>query len=139
MNARTLTFEVLTPLCRIELGDVVHFRFDAGDGSRGVLAGHERATAYVRDGVVELRVAGGAEATERFVATEGGMLVIEPARAVLVTSWAELADDLERLAASVRARSQARERIDMAARTLGARHETALRRALIRLEREVSW
>ncbi|TPV96306.1 MAG: hypothetical protein B7733_05570 [Myxococcales bacterium FL481] len=142
---RTVTLDVITPLVAHELERVVHVRFDSGDGSRGVLPGHERATAYVREGAVTIRTLPSPRDNkdlsprESFVATDGGTLVIGPDRLVLLTSWAAVAGDLAELAAVVRTRTAHRERLETAARTLRARHETALRRALVRLEREVSW
>ena len=138
-GTRVMRLRAVTPTHELVVGDVVHLRFDAIDGSRGVLAGHERATECLREGGVYVRTHVDGVERELFVATEGGMAVLAPSEVVLITPWAVLADQLSTLAEQVRARADERARIDAEAKTLGYRHETALRRALARLEREVSW
>lgn len=139
MSRASLELRVITPSRELHIREVAHLRIEASDGSRGVLPGHERATTRLREGAVYVRIAEGRETRETFVVTEGGMAVIGPREVVLVTSWAEAADEIEALAALVRARAARRADIDTQARTVGRRHETALRRALIALKREVSW
>lgn len=139
MNEPRMELRVVTPSRELHIREVLHVRIEASDGSRGVLPGHERSTTRLREGAVYVRVAGASEATETFVVTEGGMAVIGPREVVLVTSWAEVAEEIEALADLVRARGARRARIDAQAKTIGQRHETALRRALIGLKREVSW
>jgi F0F1-type ATP synthase epsilon subunit len=134
-----LELRVVTPSGELRIGEIVHLRFDALDGSRGVLPGHERSTARLRQGAIYVSVADGDTPRETFVVTEGGMAVIGPREVILVTSWAELAEEMDTLAELVRARAARRARIDAEAKTIGRRHETALRRALIGLKREVSW
>lgn len=136
---RSLELRVISPSRELRVSEVFHLRFDASDGSRGVLPGHERATTKLREGAVYVTVGTGTDARETFVVTEGGMAVIGPREVVLVTSWAEMAEQMEPLAQLVRARAAQRARIDAEAKTVGQRHETALRRALIGLKREVSW
>lgn len=134
-----IELRVITPAHELRIVEVEHLRFDAADGSRGVLPGHERATARLLEGAVYVRTREAEAEREVFVVTEGGMAVLGPREVVLVTSWAEMADDMEALARLVRARGTQRARIDTEARTVGRRHETALRRALLGLKREVSW
>ena len=137
--ARVMQLRVVSPTHELVVADVVQVRFDTGDGSRGVLAGHERATEQLREGGVYVRTRDDGLERELFVATEGGMAVLGPREVVLVTSWAVQADTLTTLAELVRARAAERDRIDTEAKVLGHLHETALRRALVGLQREVSW
>ncbi|KIG16820.1 hypothetical protein DB30_03982 [Enhygromyxa salina] len=134
-----LRLRVITPTRELGLDEVLHLRFEAGDGARGVMFGHERATERLRAGAIHVQTRAGVGQREQFVATEGGIAVIGPQEVVLVSSWAERADDMSVLAELVRARETQRETIDRAARALGQQTETALRRALVRLKRKVSW
>ncbi|PRP94852.1 F0F1 ATP synthase subunit epsilon [Enhygromyxa salina] len=134
-----LRLRVITPTRELALDDVLHLRFEADDGARGVMPGHERATDQLREGAVYVRTRAGEVQREQFVATEGGIAVIGPREVVLVSSWAERADEVSALAELVRARETRREAIDRAAKALGRQRETALRRALTKLKREVSW
>lgn len=139
MNTKLLRLRVVTPTRELQLDDVLHLRFDADDGARGVLVGHERATDRLREGAVLVRTRVGDTQREQFIATEGGIAVIGPSEVVLVSSWATCADDISELASRVRARATRRSQIDRQAKTLGQQAETALRRALARLKRKVSW
>lgn len=138
-GTRVMRLRAVTPTRELVVGDVVHLRFDTADGSRGVLAGHERATECLRDGGVHVRTLVDGVERELFVATEGGMAVLGPSEVVLITPWAAQADQLTTLAEQVRARADERARLDAEAKSLEHQQEIALRRALARLEREVSW
>lgn len=144
---RTLRIEVSTPSDALVLDEVAGVRFLTGDGWRGIWPGHEPGSASLRPGPLRCwfrapdtgAVAGAGEPERvRWIATEGGLILIDRSALRVLTRWAALADDLVQLRARVEARDRERARVEGEARTLGERHEIATRRALVALERKVS-
>jgi F0F1-type ATP synthase epsilon subunit len=154
---KTMRLTVSTPGRELELESLVALRFMAEDGWRGVLPGHEPARARIRGGpvrCVELPAEGapaarpGAPAPDRleralagpvrWLATEGGVILIDRLELRILTRWAGTAESLARLRELVEARDRERERLEEQARTVATRHELATRRALVALERKIS-
>ena len=132
-----MTFHVHTPEEELVLGGVLRLRFETWDGHRGVLPGHEPALALCREGpihVVTEEERGGER--ERFFAAEEGICALRPGGVHLVTRWATEAPSLDLLLAIVERRSAFRRRVEDEARAVQKRHEVALQRALLRLQRE---
>lgn len=132
-----MTVVVSTPAGEIRFEDAVRLRFDAPDGSRGVLPRHEHARAVLVPGPIE--VARSISGTEQisYVATEGGLVDIDPRTVRFVTRWATTAGTLEGLAAEVERRASVWTTLETEARALSHRHEMATRRALAGLERRL--
>lgn len=134
MSARVMQVEVLTPAGSRVYDDVVRMRFEASDGSRGVLPGHERSRSVVAAGAVEIvRVDG----KVTYVACEEGLASIRPGLVQIVSPWAAEADALSVLHLRVADRARDREVVEGEARAVARRHETATQRALVGLRREV--
>jgi F0F1-type ATP synthase epsilon subunit len=128
-----MRLEVVTPAGTLTCSGVTSLRFDAPDGARGVLPGHERARVVVEPGAIDVVGAEG----PRVLATEGGLATIDPALVRIVTPWAALAPDFAALQQLVTARSALRSEAETEARALAVRHEMATRRALASLRRQV--
>ena len=129
-----MKLEVVTAARTFLVEAVASIRFDAPDGARGVLPGHEPARVVVEPGAVEFTLAGG----ERGVmATEGGLATIDPKQMSIATRWAAQADGIDRLRRTVAARAEFRAAAEVEARALAVRHEMATRRALASLRRQV--
>ena len=138
---KTMRVRVSTPARELVLGPLVALRFLAQDGWRGVLAGHEPATAVLRPGPVrclEPRASPRGEDRLSWLATEGGVLLIDQRELKILSDWAATATTLTELRGLVEARDAERRRIETEARALSLRHELATRRALVALERKVS-
>jgi F0F1-type ATP synthase epsilon subunit len=129
-----MKLEIITPARTLVFDGVVSLRFDAPDGARGVLPGHERARVVVEPGAIEIAIAEG----RRVIGTEGGIAVIDPAVFRLVTPWAAGAGDFGELERLVAARSSWRATAEAEARAIAARHDMATRRALASLRRQVA-
>jgi F0F1-type ATP synthase epsilon subunit len=136
--ARTIVLRVSTPRLELVHSDVVSLRFVTDDGWRGVLPGHEPSRATLLPGPLAWVVHD--QSGDRFgwLATEGGLIVIDPTEVVIATRWATEADTLDELSEAVRVRDRVREQVEHEARELARRHELAVRRALIALERKVA-
>lgn len=130
-----LTLELSTPARTLELGPLTGLRYATHDGWRGVWPQHEPGRASLRSGPVRLTWA---DAAIGWVATEGGVILIDRERVRILTRWAAVADTLVELRARVEARDLERNRLEREARALGRRHEVATRRALMALERKVT-
>lgn len=126
---------VSTPAHELEIGPLVSLRFTTHDGWRGIRSGHEPGRASVRKGPIRCAVS---ETEIRWLATEGGLILIDRHELRILTGWAELADTLGRLRELVEARDAERAQLEEEARALGHRHEVAFRRALMALERKVT-
>lgn len=139
-EARTLRLVLDTPAAEEALEGVRALRLEGPDGHRGVLPGHERAVSAVLPGVLHVRRGrdGRDGGEELFVAIEGGVASIEAHEVRVMTGWASVSPSLAELARVIERRARQRARSDARARERLARHETALRRALARLEREVA-
>lgn len=133
-----LRFVVSTPAGERVRDGVVALRFEGPDGHRGVLPGHERGCSTVRSGAVHVARREEGREVETYLATEGGLVWIEPGEVRLLTRWAEEAPDLDRLVASLERREAHRRRLDERARARLESHDAATRRALARLQREVA-
>jgi F0F1-type ATP synthase epsilon subunit len=133
-----MTVQVCTPAGLTVLAGIRRLRLEASDGARGVLPGHERARLTFVGGPIEL--VDGPEENERlhYLATEGGVAQVEPAGVTLVCRWAAHAGSLPALREHVKARRAERAAAEQEARAVAHRHETATRRALAGLRREVS-
>lgn len=132
----SLSLRISTPREETMIEGVLRLRFEAPDGFRGVLPGHEPATLILMPGVV--RLVRGPEPAPYYLATEGGFIEIDRAALSLTTRWAMGGDELGALATMLRARGERRRSIDAEARRLAERHELAARKALARLQREVA-
>jgi len=130
-----LTVHVSTPASELELGPLISLRFLTVDGWRGIRPGHEPGRASLRRGPIRCAES---ETTIRWLATEGGLILIDRSELRILTRWAETADTLARLRELVEARDAERARLEDEARALGHRHEVATRRALMALERKVT-
>lgn len=130
----TMRVMVSTPAEPIELGEVRHLRLEAPDGARGVLPGHEPARVSLLPGPM---VFVDAQGEERYLATEGGIAVIDRDHVLLVCRWAAFAPDLDELRRQVARRRATRREAEHEARALAHRHEVATRRALAGLRREL--
>lgn len=135
--SRTLEVRISTPAGLEALGGIVRVRLEATDGSRGVLPGHERARLCLVAGPIELWDHVDGRERCRYVATEGGVAEVEPEAVTLVCRWAAQASSLPALREQVRARRAERAAAEQEARAIAHRHETATRRALAGLRREV--
>lgn len=138
IEAPTLAVRVSTPRLELLHTQVLRLRFATDDGWRGVLPGHEPSRATLAPGPVALVVHERGDERLRWLATEGGLIVIEAREVIIVTRWASEGDTLDELGEAVRERDAAREQIEVEARALAQRHELATRRALVALERKVS-
>lgn len=134
----TMLVRVSTPRSELVHTRVLRLRFATDDGWRGVLPRHEPSRATLVPGPILLVVHEGGVERLRWLATEGGLIVIDAGEVLIATRWATEADTLDELAAAVRERDQAREQIEVEARALAQRHELATRRALVALERKVA-
>jgi F0F1-type ATP synthase epsilon subunit len=132
-----MSLRISTPREELHIEDVLRLRFEAPDGFRGVLPGHEPATAVLRAGVTRLVQGEGRDEQTSYLASEGGFLEIAPTEVLLTTRWVARGDDLAALVELLRRRGQRRRTIDTEARRLAERHELAARKALARLQREV--
>ncbi len=132
---RSFVLHVSTPGRELELGPLVALRFATGDGWRGVWPGHEPGRASLRRGPVRCT-----EPDQRvlWLATEGGVILIDRLELRILTRWAATADTLAVLRELVEARDRERAQLEQEARALSRRHEVATRRALMALERKVS-
>jgi F0F1-type ATP synthase epsilon subunit len=130
-----VTLRVSTPAHELELGPLLSLRFATIDGWRGILPGHEPGRASLREGPIRCTEA---NSTVRWLATEGGVILIDRFELRILTRWAETADSLAHLRERVQARDAERVRLEQEARALGRRHEVATRRALLALERKVT-
>jgi len=74
-----------------------------------------------------------------YLATEGGLVWIDRARVRLVSRWIARAPSMEALLRLVQRRRERRDRLEDQARRQAEHHELATRRALSKLQREVSW
>ncbi len=135
----TMTVVVATPDRQRIIEDVVRVRFEAPDGHRGVLPGHEPALASLRSGAIHVTRRGErpGEELESFLASEGGLASISPTEVRLLSRWAAEEETLEALLARLERRAASRRRVEHEARAVLARHDAALRRALAALQREV--
>jgi F0F1-type ATP synthase epsilon subunit len=132
---RSLRLEVSTPSGTLSLGPLASLRFATHDGWRGVWPGHEPGRASLHGGPIRLASVDG---EVRWLATEGGVILIERRRVRVLARWATTADTLTQLREQVEARDAERSRIEREAQAVGRRHEIATRRALMALERKVS-
>lgn len=130
-----LTLRVSTPARELEIGPLVSLRFATVDGWRGIRPGHEPGRASVRSGPIRCAVT---DDSVRWLATEGGLILIDRHELRILTRWAETADTLAQLRGLVEVRDAERARLEDEARALGHRHEVATRRALMALERKVT-
>jgi len=136
----TLRLVLNTPARHTTWDDVTLVRVLALDGHRGIQPGHEPAVLALQQGVVHVVRLHDGKPRERFLATEGGVAWIDPSQVVLTSRWiAEASHDLDVILARLRGRAEERSLRENEARALLSRHETATRRALIDLQREVSW
>lgn len=151
----SLRLLISTPAGEEELPAVRALRFPAGDGLRGILPGHEPGRAMLREGPIrvveakadarprQLTIAPADRELEhegplRWLATEGGVVLIDRHTVRILTRWAAVADTLAGLRAQVEARDEERSRLEQEARILARRHELATRRALVALQRKVT-
>jgi len=133
MSAFTLILQ--SPAGADELEAVSSLRFEAPDGGRGVQPGHEPALALLTPGMASYRSAD----HTGYLATEGGLVWIDRARVRLVSRWIARAPSMEALLRLVQRRRERRDRLEDQARRQAEHHELATRRALSKLQREVSW
>jgi len=133
-----LTVEVSTPAGLAVYEGIRRVRLEATDGSRGVLPGHEPARLTFVAGPIELWEGEPEDERARYVATEGGVALVQPRGVLLVCRWAAVADSLPALREHVLARRAQRALAEEQARALAHRHEVATQRALAGLRREVS-
>ena len=135
--ARTLSFHVHTPEEELVLDRVLRLRFETWDGHRGVLPGHEPGLALCHEGPIHVVTEDDhGHERERFFAAEEGICAVRPGSVHLITRWATEAPSLDLLIAIVERRSAFRRRVEDEARAVQKRHEVALQRALLRLQRE---
>ena len=135
-----LRLELQTPTEHTRWDDVVSLRLHGTDGHRGIQPGHEPAVIALVPGVVHLGRLIDERRREQVVALDGGLAWIEPREVVLVSRWiSPCSIHLDVVLERLRSRAATRARREQEARTLLARHETATRRAMIDLQREVSW
>lgn len=135
--SRTMEVRISTPAGLEVEGGILRVRLEATDGARGVLPGHERARLCLVAGPIELWDHAGGRERCRFVVTEGGVAEVEPEGITLVCRWAARAASLPALREQVQARRAERAAAEQEARAIAQRHETATRRALAGLRREV--
>nr|ACJ66830.1 ATP synthase F1 epsilon subunit [uncultured bacterium pSY1435] len=133
-----MVVRVSTPRLERIHTDVARLRFATDDGWRGVLPGHEPSRTTLVPGPIALVTREQAGERLRWLATEGGLITIGSAEVVITTRWATHSDTLEQLSEAVRVRDRAREQVELEARELARRHELAVRRALIALQRKVA-
>lgn len=138
MEGRVFMLRVSTPRLELSYASVLRLRFVTDDGWRGVLAGHEPSRATLASGPLAIVVRDDRGQHLRWLATEGGLIVIEPREVSIVTRWATEGATLEALSAAVYDRDQLRGQIELEARAKARRHEIATRRALAALERKVA-
>jgi F0F1-type ATP synthase epsilon subunit len=126
---------VSTPDRTLELDPLVSVQFETHDGWRGIWPGHEPSRASLRTGPIRCASAGGAV---QWVASEGGVMLIDRQVARVLTRWAAVADTLASLREQVEARELERTRLEQEARAISHRYEVATRRALMVLERKIT-
>jgi len=126
-----------TPAGEERVEEVVALRLETPDGARGVLPGHEPALALLAPGVGRYRVAGATE--PGYFAAEAGLAWIGPDEVRLVSRWIARAPSVAALVRLIEKRHTVRARLEESARRQVERHEVATRRALAKLQREVSW
>jgi F-type H+-transporting ATPase subunit epsilon len=94
----TLTLEILVPDGSVVQTEAVAVRAVDGTGSFGLLPGHEDFCAALVPSILIYR---DTEGEERYVAVDGGVLVLEDDRVSVVTREAVLSSDMERVADAV--------------------------------------
>ena len=134
---RTLTLRLQTPAGEEQQDSLIALRLETPDGARGVLPGHESALVLLAPGVGRYRVEDASE--PRYFAAEAGLGWIGPEEVRLVSRWIARAPSLAALVRLVERRREVRGRLEESARRQVERHEVATRRALAKLQREVSW
>lgn len=134
----SMRVRVSTPRIELVHDEVLRLRFASDDGWRGVLPGHEPSRATLVPGPIAYVVGDAAGERTRWLATEGGLIVIDRSEIWIATRWATEAEELDSLSEAVAERDRAREQIELEARARAHRHEVAARRALIALERKVA-
>ena len=131
-----MALRIGTPTAELRWDGVTHLRFEASDGSRGVLPGHERAQATLRAGVIEFVRGRGDSSEALFVAAEPGIARITPGEVVVLTTWAVADRDPGGLLDALQRRAQERSEAERDARALATQHDVSVRNALAKLRRE---
>ncbi|HLT40758.1 MAG TPA: hypothetical protein VK034_30990, partial [Enhygromyxa sp.] len=103
-----LTVHVSTPASELELGPLISLRFLTVDGWRGIRPGHEPGRASLRNGPIRCAKQ---DQSVRWLATEGGVMLIDRHELRVLTRWAVAADSLASLRDQVEARDSARARL----------------------------
>lgn len=134
MKLPNLKLIVSTPDTELELDTLASVRFLTHDGWRGLWPGHEPGRASLRNGPIRCVKQ---DQSVRWLATEGGVILIDRRELRVLTRWAVAADSLASLREQVEARDSARAHLETEARALARRHELATRRALMVLERKI--
>lgn len=134
MKLPNLKLIVSTPDTELELDALASVRFLTHDGWRGLCPGHEPGRASLRNGPIRCVKH---DQSVRWLATEGGVMLIDRHELRVLTRWAVAADSLASLREQVEARDSARAHLETEARALARRHELATRRALMVLERKI--
>jgi F0F1-type ATP synthase epsilon subunit len=129
-----LSLIVSTPHASLELDALASVRFLTHDGWRGLWPGHEPGRASLHKGPIRCV---DRDQRVRWVATEGGVMLIDRRELRVLTRWAAVADTLGLLREQVEARDSERAHLETEARALARRHELATRRALMVLERKI--
>jgi len=94
----TLSLEILKPDGPVVQADALAVRAVDATGSFGLLPNHEDFCSALVPSILVYREVGGAE---RYVAIDGGVLVLEDGQASVVTRDAVLSDDIDRVSEAV--------------------------------------
>lgn len=126
----TVLLEVVTPERMLFSEEIGMLFIRTGGGELGILPRHTALAATVKPGVIRVRFP---DEHEDFIHTTGGFLQVLPEKITFLADVAELASqiDLER---AERAKERAEQRLNQKDGVDVARAETALRRALNRIE-----
>ena len=127
----TLQLEIVVPDGVVVHVPVISVQAADASGSFGLLAHHEPFLTVLSPGVLTYREPGG---RERFVALDGGVLLMENSCISVATRDAIVADRVEDIASATAAMLTRREAEEREARVAFGELEAALRRALSRVE-----
>lgn len=139
MSRRTLRLILSTPNQEQIIRRVVSLRFESPDGQRGVLPGHEPALTSLLPGAIHVtQLTEEGQPATTCLASETGLVWIDPNEVRFITRWIVQADSIEALLPLLEGRAADRAQTEAEARAVLQHHDAALRRALVSLQREVA-
>ncbi len=124
--------EILVPDCTVLRTEVASLQAADSSGRFGLLPNHEPFLTLLIPCILEFR---GSVGQTRYAAADGGALIMEAARASVVTREAVVADRIEDVASAAAAMLEARRMQEKGARAEFAELQASLVRELRRVEK----